>query len=70
LTAESKMSLETKLSVARRSLGLSIGQAAMKAGLSSSVWSRLERGKGRFSLDEIRAAAKAVNLRLSVEARY
>jgi transcriptional regulator with XRE-family HTH domain len=63
------MSIETKLRDARTSACLSVEQAAARAGLPVSVWRRLEKGQGRFSFDEIRLAARAMNLRISVEAK-
>lgn len=55
-----------KLAKRRNKLGLTVDQAADKAEISPSTWRRLEADKGRFSLDEIRRAAKAMDLVISV----
>ncbi|MBK3780165.1 helix-turn-helix transcriptional regulator [Paraburkholderia aspalathi] len=63
------MTIEQKLATARKEANLTVEQAAARAGLSVSMWRRLEKGQGRFSFEEIRQAARAMNLRISIETR-
>jgi transcriptional regulator with XRE-family HTH domain len=63
------MTIEQKLASARKDAHLTVEQAAARSGLSVAVWRRLEKGQGRFSFEEIRRAARAMNLRISIETR-
>ena len=51
----------------RKRLGLSIAEAAGKAGLSRSGWHRIIKGERTPKLETLQAMAEAVGLKLKVE---
>jgi len=56
-----------KIEDKRERLGLSIAEAADKAGLSRSGWHRIIKGERTPKLQTLEAMAKAVGLKLKVE---
>ena len=55
-----------KLRSAREHRGLSLRQAADKAGICHSAWSHIETGRNSGSVDTIKAMAKVVGLELRI----
>jgi transcriptional regulator with XRE-family HTH domain len=56
-----------KIEQSRERLGLSIAEAAGKAGLSRSGWHRIIKGERTPKLQTLQAMAEAVGLKLKVE---
>lgn len=56
-----------KIEDKRERLGLSIAEAADKAGLSRSGWHRIIKGERTPKLETLQAMAEAVGLKLKVE---
>lgn len=56
-----------KIENKRKRLGLSIAEAAGKAGLSRSGWHRIIKGERTPKLETLQAMAEAVGLKLKVE---
>jgi len=56
-----------KIEDKRERLGLSIAEAADKAGLSRSGWHRIIKGERTPKLQTLQAMAEAVGLKLKVE---
>ena len=56
-----------KIEQRRERLGLSIAEAADKAGLSRSGWHRIIKGERTPKLQTLKAMAEAVGLKLKVE---
>lgn len=56
-----------KIEHKRERLGLSIAEAADKAGLSRSGWHRIIKGERTPKLETLQAMAEAVGLKLKVE---
>ena len=56
-----------KIEQSRERLGLSVAEAAGKAGLSRSGWHRIIKGERTPKLETLQAMAKAVGLILKVE---
>jgi transcriptional regulator with XRE-family HTH domain len=56
-----------KIETSRIKLGLSIAEAAEKAGLSRSGWHRIIKGERTPKLETLQAMAEAVGLKLKVE---
>ena len=56
-----------KIEASRISHGLSIAEAADKAGLSRSCWYRIIKGERTPKLETLQAMAKAVGLKLKIE---
>ena len=56
-----------KIEKSRERLGLSVAEAAGKAGLSRSGWHRIIKGERTPKLETLQAMAKAVGLKLKVE---
>ena len=56
-----------KIEDKRERLGLSIAEAADKAGLSRSGWHRIIKGERTPKLKTLQAMAEAVGLKLKVE---
>ncbi len=55
-----------KIEDKRERLGLSIAEAADKAGLSRSGWHRIIKGERTPRLETLQAMAKAVGLKLKI----
>lgn len=56
-----------KIEDKRERLGLSVAEAAAKAGLSRSGWHRIIKGERTPKLQTLQAMAEAVGLKLKVE---
>jgi transcriptional regulator with XRE-family HTH domain len=56
-----------KIEQSRERLGLSVAEAAGRAGLSRSGWHRIIKGERTPKLETLQAMAKAVGLKLKVE---
>lgn len=56
-----------KIEQSRERLGLSVAEAAGKAGLSRSGWHRIIKGERTPKLQTLQAMAEAVGLKLKVE---
>ena len=56
-----------KIEKSRERLGLSVAEAADKAGLSRSGWHRIIKGERTPKLETLQAMAEAVGLKLKVE---
>ena len=56
-----------KIENKRERLGLSVAEAAGKAGLSRSGWHRIIKGERTPKLETLQAMAEAVGLKLKVE---
>ncbi len=56
-----------KIEQSRERLGLSVAEAAAKAGLSRSGWHRIIKGERTPKLQTLQAMAEAVGLKLKVE---
>jgi transcriptional regulator with XRE-family HTH domain len=56
-----------KIENKRERLGLSVAEAAGKAGLSRSGWHRIIKGERTPKLQTLQAMAEAVGLKLKVE---
>jgi transcriptional regulator with XRE-family HTH domain len=56
-----------KIEKSRERLGLSVAEAADKAGLSRSGWHRIIKGERTPKLETLQAMAQAVGLKLKVE---
>lgn len=54
----------TKIEQSRKSIGLSVAEAAEKAGLSRSGWHRIIKGERVPKYDTLKAMAEAVGLDL------
>ena len=56
-----------KIEQSRERIGLSVAEAAAKAGLSRSGWHRIIKGERTPKLQTLQAMAEAVGLKLKVE---